>query len=112
LLDVDLRGEIPFSLPHAHNALVYVLDGGVLVRSDDREQKVSGERALALHGIGGRVRFEASDHAHFLVLAGAEILEPVVVDGSFIMNERSQIEAALVRYRAGAMGHLALLSET
>jgi len=59
------------------------------VRSDDREQEVSGEHALALHGIGGRVRFAASDHAHFLVLSGAEIREPLLLDGSSIMNERA-----------------------
>ena len=44
--------------------------------------------------------------AHFLVLSGAEIREPVVVDGPFIMNDRSQIDAAAARYRAGEMGAL------
>jgi redox-sensitive bicupin YhaK (pirin superfamily) len=47
--------------PACANGLVYVLEGGALVRSDDREEEVSGEHALALHGIGGHVRFEAID---------------------------------------------------
>jgi len=42
-------------------------------------------------------------------LSGAEIREPVVVDGPFIMNDRSQIDAVAARYRAGAMGALAAL---
>ena len=55
--------------------------------------------------------FEALQPAHFVILSGAEIREPVLVDGPFIMNERSQIEAAATRYRAGEMGHLTPLSE-
>jgi redox-sensitive bicupin YhaK (pirin superfamily) len=50
-----------------------------------------------------------SDHARFLLPSGAEINEPVVVDGPFIMNDRLQIEAASARYRTGEMGYLAPL---
>lgn len=111
LLDVELRQRISFDLPNGHYALVYVLKGGIHVRADGREEQVRGEQAVALFGSDGRVTFEASDHAHFLILSGAEICEPVVVDGPFIMNDRSQIEAAAARYRAGEMGNLAPLSE-
>ena len=112
LLDVELWREISFSLPNAHNALVYVLTGDVLVSAEGREQKVAGEHALALYGSGGRVRFEAFQPGHFLMLSGAEIREPILAQGPFIMNERSQIEAAVARYRTGGMGHLAPLSES
>jgi len=107
LLDVELRREISFSLQNAHNALVYVLEGDVLARADGREQKVSSEEAMALHGSGGRVAFGAYQPARFLILSGADIREPIIVQGSFIMNARSQIDAAIARYRAGAMGSLA-----
>jgi hypothetical protein len=40
------------------------------------------------------------------MMAGAGIREPVLLDGPFIMNERSQIDAAFARSRAGEMGHL------
>jgi len=111
LLDVQLRGAIPSSIQVGYNAVLYVLTGGVLVRADGREREVAGGHALALQGGSGRVTFESTEPAHFLILSGAEIREPVFVEGSFIMNERSQIDAALARYRAGAMGHLAPLSE-
>ena len=110
LLDVELRQEISFDLLNGHYALGYVLKGGLRVRADGQEEQVRGEQALALYGSGGHVTFEASDRAHFLILSGAEIGEPVVVDGPFIMNDQSQIEAAAARYRAGEMGHLAPLS--
>ena len=37
--------------------------------------------------------------------------DPIVVDGPFIMNERSQIKAAAERFRAGHMGRLEPLPE-
>jgi len=111
LLDVELRREISIDLQPAHNALVYVVNGGISVRGGGGEQEVEGQQALALHGSGGRATFVASHPAHFLILSGAEIREPVVADGPFIMNDRAQIEAAFARYRAGGMGHLAAVSD-
>jgi len=110
LLDVELKRSFVFDLPDAHSALVYVLDGELLVRAGEREQGAAGEQAVAMGG-GGRVTFEAVRPAHFVLLAGAEIREPVLAHGPFIMNEMSQIEAAVARYRAGDMGRLAPLVE-
>jgi len=106
LFDAGLHREISFSLEKDHNALVYVLAGDVAVRAAGRVQEVRGEQALALHGSGGRVTLKAAQPAHLLVLSGAEIREPIFAHGPFIMNDRSQIEAAVARYRSGGMGHL------
>jgi redox-sensitive bicupin YhaK (pirin superfamily) len=111
LLDVELRREISFSLESAHNALIYVLEGIVRLCADGHEQVITSEYALAFYGTGGRVTFEAIDPVHFLILSGAEIREPIVADGPFIMNERSQIEAAVGRHRTGEMGHLAPIAD-
>ena len=50
---------------------------------------------------------KAGEDAHLLVLTGAEIREPVVGSGPFIMNDQAQIDDAITRYRAGRMGQLA-----
>jgi redox-sensitive bicupin YhaK (pirin superfamily) len=110
LLDVHLRQEISFAAQAGHTVLVYVLTGYVAVGADGHHEKVDGGHALALRGSGGRVTFEAVPPSHFLILSGAEIRDPVVSEGPFIMNSRSQIEEAVTRYRRGAMGHLAPLS--
>jgi len=107
LLDVELHSAIDFDLRDGDRALVYVRSSSINVCAAGSEQDVPAGNAVVLHNGGGEVTFAASDHAHFLVLSGAEILEPVVVDGPFIMNDRSQIEAAAARYRAGEMGYLA-----
>jgi len=106
LLDVTLRGALAFALRKDHNALVYVIEGRMLVRADGRAQEVASEHATALRSDGGRVTLAALEPAHVVILAGAEIREPVVVDGPFIMNDHSQIEAAIARYRGGSMGRL------
>jgi redox-sensitive bicupin YhaK (pirin superfamily) len=110
LLDVHLRQEISFTAQAGHAVLIYVLTGHIAVSSGDHQEKVDGGHALALRGSGGPVRFEAIPPSHFLILSGAEIHEPVVSEGPFIMNSQSQIAEAAARYRRGAMGHLAPLS--
>jgi redox-sensitive bicupin YhaK (pirin superfamily) len=112
LLDVALRNEIVFDLSRGHNAVVHVLEGEVRVRVDGRAQNVAARQAVVLSGNGGTVKFEAVRSAHFLVLSGAAIREPTLVHGPFIMNEPSQIHAAMERFRAGKMGHLEPLAET
>jgi redox-sensitive bicupin YhaK (pirin superfamily) len=109
LLDVHLRREISFAAQAGHTVLFYVLSGHVAVSADGDQEKVDGGQALALRGSDGRVTFEAVPPSHFLILSGAEIHEPVVSEGPFIMNDRSQIDEAVARYRSGAMGHLAPL---
>ena len=109
LLDVHLRQQISYAAQAGHTVLVYVLTGHVAVSADGHQEKVDGGHALALRG-GGLVMFEAVPPSHFLILSGAEIREPMVSEGPFIMNNRSQIEEAVARYRSGAMGHLASLS--
>ncbi len=79
LLYARLRRDITFDLPAAHNAVVYVLSGNVVVRAGGHAEKVDAGHALALRG-GGRVTLEAAaQQAH--LLSGAEIREPVVMEG-------------------------------
>jgi redox-sensitive bicupin YhaK (pirin superfamily) len=109
MLDVHLRGEIPFELQAGDKAVVYVLTGHMAVRADGHQEKVDGGHALALGGSEGRVALEAIPPSHFLIMSGAQIDEPVVAEGPFIMNEPRQIDDAIQRYRNGAMGQLSPL---
>jgi redox-sensitive bicupin YhaK (pirin superfamily) len=109
LFDVEIRREISFDLKNDHNALVYVLSGEVLVSADGQARKVSGDQAMALHGSGGSVTLAAIQPAQILILSGAAIHEPVLMDGNFMMNEQWQLDAAAERYRSGEMGQLSPL---
>ena len=111
LLEVELQRTMALTFAPAHNALLYVLAGDVLVRADGREQLVAGGHAMAMHSSGGHITIGGVHAAQLFVLSGAEIREPVLAEGPFIMHDRRQIEAAAARYRAGAMGYLAPLPE-
>ena len=110
LLDVELRNILSLSFEAGHNALVYTVDGDVIVRTDGRRQDVKREQSMAIYGAGGVVTFESVRSTHCVVLSGPQIREPVIADGPFIMNDSTQIKSAFARYRAGEMGHLEPLS--
>ncbi|HYM97553.1 MAG TPA: pirin family protein [Candidatus Sulfotelmatobacter sp.] len=78
LLDVELRREIPFALDDGHNALIYVLRGQLVARADGADETVVGGHCLALHASGESVTFKIGGEAHFVLLSGAEIREPVM----------------------------------
>lgn len=110
LLDIDLRRDVTVAVPTGHNAIVYVRTASVFVRAEGERVEVHSAQAVAVLGGGAPVTIEATQPAQVTVLAGAEIREPMVAEGAFIMNTRSQIEDANRRYRQGAMGSLTPLS--
>jgi redox-sensitive bicupin YhaK (pirin superfamily) len=105
MLDVEVWRQIPYNVQPEHNTVVYVTSGRLSVRAGERTQDLRAGQALALSG-GGAMTLETSTPARALVLSGARIDEPVLEEGPFIMNNRAQIEAAIARYRSGAMGGL------
>lgn len=106
LLDAFVSRDISVEVPAGHNAVAYVMAGSTLVEAGGQQAEVTQGHALALGGGGGLVSVQATRPAHLLILAGHQISDPVVPGGPFIMNDRSQIQAAITRYEAGAMGHL------
>jgi len=112
LFDVHLQRSISLPVADGDNAVVYVLTGGVVVRADGWKQRVASEHAMVIHGSDGRVTLESSGSAHLLILSGAQIREPIFTHGPFIMNEPSQVEAAIARYRNGDMGRLEPFQES
>ena len=111
LLDVELRSEIAFTLRPGRNALIYLVEGETLITADGMQQTLLGKHAVAISGTDTRVTLQAKTPAHLLYLSGTDLREPVYSHGPFVMNDRSQTDDAMARYRAGAMGHLTPLSK-
>jgi len=105
LLDAFITRDISVDVPAEHNAVLYVMAGGAVVGAEGQQAEVMQGHALALEG-GGPIAVRAVRPAHALILSGRQIRDPVVSHGPFIMNDLSQIQAAIARYQAGAMGHL------
>ncbi|XUM23402.1 pirin family protein [Bradyrhizobium oligotrophicum S58] len=105
LLDVTLFYRFTYELTRGKVAVVYVVDGDVTIDGDDQTRQLSEGQAIALTG-DGRVELTAITGAQLILMSGAAIREPVVIDGPFIMNDSDQIATAYARYRSGRMGSL------
>jgi redox-sensitive bicupin YhaK (pirin superfamily) len=92
--------EIP--LPANWNAWILAVEGSVTVA--DAGLLAAGE---ALCQSGGPVRLTASAEAHFVLLAGPRIDEPVIQRGPFVLHSESAMAQAVADYQAGRFGTVA-----
>ncbi len=103
-LDIELPANAAFSetLPHDHNAFIYVIEGEVVMHDmDDSEQRV-GRDSLAVLSHGNEVTVATRDQAaRVLLVAGRPLNEPVARGGPFVMNTKAQIREAYEDYEAG-----------
>lgn len=106
-LDVELRRVVALEIRNGHNALVYAVEGGrVHAQANGHLQPLKAGEAVAFRGGGTPMRLETDESAHLVILAGAQIREPLVIQGPFMMNTQAQIDDAIRRYRSGDMGRL------
>lgn len=107
--DVHLVSEWDYRLAEGLNVNIYVAEGKVAVRSQDDERKLDQHDALGVNGEGGIRLAPLGGPARVVLLAGTALDEPLARYGPFAMNNREQLEDAIVRYQAGEMGNLAPL---
>ncbi|MGH6853158.1 MAG: pirin family protein [Methylocella sp.] len=104
--DVGLKGgaRVKFPVPADWTAALFVLKGRVRLESGE----TAGAAELAVFERDDEtLEIEALDDTTLLFLNGRPIEEPVVGEGSFVMNTRSEIDQAMDDYRNGRMGRLA-----
>ena len=93
-----------YELPPGWHALVYAVKDAV---------EVGGAKLLSVpegHAVGsagpGIVSLAAPKGAHFVLLAGPALKEPLVKHGPFVMNSGAQIEERIRAYQQGEFGRL------
>lgn len=101
-LDVLLGAGQDFEheLPEAHNAFVYVYEGVLDLVVDDVKHPVNTSELASLTP-GNAVRFEATENARFIFVAGKPLKEPVARYGPFVMNTQAEIQQAIMDFQAG-----------
>lgn len=102
-LDVKIPASTRFTapVPAGHHSFLYVYDGDAGV---GEARQALPRSAAAILTDGDAVCIEAgAQGAHFLLLAGKPLGEPVVQHGPFVMNTRDEIEQALADYRDGTL---------
>ena len=92
------------TLPHEHNAFVYVIKGEVTLL-DEKNEIVSIKRdQLAILTKGESLTLTANDQStQFLLIAGKPLNEPIARGGPFIMNTQDEIQQAFSDYQNGQL---------
>lgn len=101
-VEMDADSEMEMSFPATDNASIFVMEGEIEANST-----VVGEHSLILfENEGEDIQVKSSKGAHFMVLEGTPLGEPVVSYGPFVMNTALEIRQANLDYMAGKFGHL------
>ena len=102
-LEFKKGGKISVPLPTHHNALMYLLNGTLMV---DGFGLVEELNIVHFKNDGEGVTMEALEDTQVLLLSGAPLNEEVVSHGPFVMNTQTQIMEAMRDYQKGKMGVL------
>ncbi|TAK46636.1 MAG: pirin family protein [Xanthobacteraceae bacterium] len=103
--DVRLRHGAKASLtpPEGHTVTVVVLAGAVRANG---ETVARDAQFVIFERTGGAIALEAESETSLLVLSGAPIDEPVVMQGPFVMNTPEEIRQAIVDFQSGRFGEI------
>lgn len=100
LWDVYLQEGQGFTidLPAGQSVSTALLSGGLLLNS---AQGLAGPETVIFTAEAGRIHLTATDEAHFLVMAGEPLNEPIAMGGPFVMNSEDELREAYRDFRAG-----------
>ncbi len=105
MVDANDKGTFNVPLPEDHEALVYLLDGELLV-NDAVTLKNGAMQMVSFNKDGEGFSFTASKGTKALILSGTPISEPISQYGPYVMNTQTEIMEALRDYQQGKMGFL------
>ncbi|SFB84464.1 pirin family protein [Collimonas sp. OK412] len=111
LLDgfLEAGGTFEHAIPAGWNAMVYAVQGTLSLSVDAFActQPLAEGRALGATEASA-IRLAAPDAAHFVILSGPALREPMVKHGPLVMNSIEQMDDRLSAYRRGEFGQLAM----
>lgn len=102
-LELKEGARISIPLPEKHNAMLYLLDGKVVV---DEFGLVEGLHLVHFKNNGDGISMEAKEPTRLLLLSGVPLNQEVVSHGPFVMSTQTEILEAMRDYQMGRMGVL------
>ncbi|WGY72768.1 pirin family protein [Burkholderia cepacia] len=114
LLDAFVSRTASFGheLPRGWNATIHIVSGAVRVEAAGMTSGVKQGEAVSVtfdreaSADSVRIRIVADEDAHFVVLSGAALQQPIARHGPFVMNTHAQLDDRISAYRSGAFGQL------
>jgi redox-sensitive bicupin YhaK (pirin superfamily) len=116
LLDGFLSGAEPFThaLPRRWNAMIYHVSGKLLLEIEGAERALEASKAIgasvSAHAVSDEtaIQLAPDGEAHFVMLSGPALNEPLVKQGPLVMNTSEQIDDRIRAYQRGEFGQLEL----
>ncbi len=103
-LTAEPGAELQFVVPEGHTAALYIFAGSANLDS----QTVGSQKLAIFDTSGGDVAVSVPGDSEApldcMVMTGEPIDEPMVRQGPFVMNERSELQEAIIDFQAGRMG--------
>jgi redox-sensitive bicupin YhaK (pirin superfamily) len=103
-LFLEPAGQFSHELPVDQQVLCYVINGRVKVNGAEAEE----HQLVELSREGQGVQIEAVEKSQLIFCYGTPFDEPIVAQGPFVMNTQEEIMQAMMDYRSGRLGSLAL----
>lgn len=105
IIDVDATGAMEIPMPKTHEALIYLVDGEVII-NNTQNLKNGAIQLLTFAKDGEGIILEATKNSKLLVLTGEPINEKITAWGPYVMNTQTEIMEAMRDFQQGKMGHL------
>ena len=106
VLTIEPDSSLDYSIPSAHRAFIYVLEGEVSIGGRKvRAGQIAWSDPVA--GATSSLHIKAvarEETSRVLTYSGAPLREPVVMGGPIVMNSRSEIDRAMQDYHSGKFG--------
>ena len=103
---MDKNQTVTQTIPITYNGFIYVLSGTAYIGDLNNETEAKAHHTLLFSEDGAStVRIQTKDEeAHFVLIAGEPLREPVVQIGPFVMNTREEVYETYRDYRDGVNG--------
>nr|WP_274704091.1 pirin family protein [Polaribacter marinus] len=101
----DVGGEMEIEIPENHQALIYLLDGELLVNNSETLKKGENQM-ITFSQLGNTIQFTTKKASTILILSGVPIQEKIAQYGPYVMNSQTEILEAMRDYKQGKMGYL------
>ncbi|KAG0005223.1 hypothetical protein BGZ79_006143 [Entomortierella chlamydospora] len=101
---MDKNKTVEQSIPSTFTGFIYMLKGKAYI--GDNEFEGNAHHTLTLSEDGAEtVKIQTKDeNAHFVLIAGEPLKEPIVQHGPFVMNTEEEIYSTFVDYQYGQNG--------
>ena len=88
-----------------HTSIVFCRSGSLKINPEVNTALIKSAQIAILTRVGNTIRLEGgTEGAHFMILDGAPIKEPIAARGPFVMNTDAELRQAVSDYNAGLMG--------